>query len=55
MHRAVMDREGKYVMLWTPGDEDIVFEVQVSARACLELIANCREANSSWQIILESL
>lgn len=31
MHRAVLDQEGKYVMLWTPRDEEIVIEVQVSA------------------------
>ncbi|ROT68033.1 hypothetical protein C7M84_013854, partial [Penaeus vannamei] len=28
MHRAVLDTEGKYVMLWTPGEEDITFEIQ---------------------------
>lgn len=46
MHRAVLDTEGKYVMLWTPGEEDITFEIQVSGCAGLELTANCRQSNS---------
>lgn len=31
-HRAVLDQDGVYVMLWTPGDDAIEIEVQVSAR-----------------------
>lgn len=50
MHRAVLDTEGKYVMLWTPGEEDITFEIQVSGCAGLELTANCRQSNS-WHIV----
>ncbi|XP_042880997.1 uncharacterized protein LOC122258825 [Penaeus japonicus] len=37
MHRAVLDREGQYVMLWTPGDEDIVFEVQAETKGYVGL------------------
>ncbi|XP_047468421.1 uncharacterized protein LOC125024667 [Penaeus chinensis] len=37
IHRAIMDSEGKYVMLWTPGEEDIVFEVQVATKGYVGL------------------
>lgn len=46
MHRAVLDQEGKFVMLWTPRDEDIVIEVQVSAGALLEAVARNRRISS---------
>lgn len=29
MHSTVLDQEGSVVMLWTPTEEDIVFEIQV--------------------------
>lgn len=29
-HRVVLDQTGSYVMLWTPQENDIVIEVQVS-------------------------
>ncbi|ROT77268.1 dopamine beta hydroxylase [Penaeus vannamei] len=37
MHRAVLDTEGKYVMLWTPGEEDITFEIQVATKGYVGL------------------
>ncbi|ROT68031.1 dopamine beta hydroxylase [Penaeus vannamei] len=37
MHRAVLDQEGKFVMLWTPRDEDIVIEVQVATKGYVGL------------------
>lgn len=46
MHRAVLDQEGKFVMLWTPRDEDIVIEVQVSAGTLLEAVARNRRISS---------
>lgn len=46
MHRAVLDQEGKFVMLWTPRDEDIVIEVQVSASTLSEAVARNHRISS---------
>lgn len=34
MHRAVLDQRGDFVMLWTPKENNIIFEVQVSRCHC---------------------
>lgn len=30
IHRVEMDQQGAFFLLWTPREEDIIFEVQVS-------------------------
>ncbi|CAL4059444.1 unnamed protein product, partial [Meganyctiphanes norvegica] len=37
VHRAQLDQYGAYVMLWTPREEDIIIEVQVSTRGYVGL------------------
>nr|XP_045584690.1 DBH-like monooxygenase protein 1 homolog [Procambarus clarkii] len=36
-HRALLDQDGAYVMLWTPREKDVVFEVQVATRGYVGL------------------
>nr|XP_053647657.1 DBH-like monooxygenase protein 1 [Cherax quadricarinatus] len=36
-HRAVLDQDGDYVMLWTPREKDIIIEVQVVTKGYIGL------------------
>ncbi|XP_071533457.1 DBH-like monooxygenase protein 1 [Panulirus ornatus] len=36
-HRALLDQEGTYFMLWTPREKDIIFEVQVATQGYVGL------------------
>ncbi|ROT68032.1 dopamine beta hydroxylase [Penaeus vannamei] len=37
MHRAVLDQRGDFVMLWTPKENNIIFEVQVATKGYVGL------------------